>query len=209
MSEQIRCGFGPKLISRLSLRRTSPPTSLLPVFLGGGFLWLFVLFFRFNRDWTWAGVVMMSLAPDSLWWGILTAFVCSPQASAQMACLQMGGWYYPAAFFPLSSWRSRVGKLAFFKEQLHHPSSPLQTATFVLKVGGVSTRSRQKCLYSLFVVFITLYTSACLLRPQRVFIFPSLCGHSCRKCVYSSVLGQMWWGQHLWVHSCTWVGVES
>ena len=151
--------------------------------------------FPLSSAWTWACVDGVSLAPDSLCWGVLTVFVRAPKRLLEWPVCRQGGWCY--AFIPSPPGLTQVRK----RSVTGNDSSllPLQMARFVLMVGGISNRSFV-CVCLLFFFNDPEYPSGfpAALAVQHAFDFQGT--------MFGSVTGQMWWGQH---YSSTRVTVET
>lgn len=133
-------------------------------------------------------LVLLSLASDSLWWGVLTAFVRSPKRLLEWPICRRGDditlHLIPC---PPGQANNHTSEKTISSSLL-----PLQTARFAPRVGGISTWSRQKC-WSFLVFYVREYPGG----------FPAaLASHS-------PVARQTRRGQRLWVRSCTRGGVET
>lgn len=129
--------------------------------------------------------LVLSLASDSFWWGVLTTFVRSPKRLLEWPiCRQGDDITLHLIPCPPNNHTS--------EKTISSSPLPLQTARYAPKVGGISTWSRQKC--SSFLVFNV--------REYPGEFLAVLASHS-------PVARQTRRGQHLWVHSCTRGGVET
>lgn len=91
---------------------------------------------QFSRDWTWACVDVVSLPPDSLWWGVLTVFVRSPKRLLEWPVCRQGDDITRSLFPVLLA--SHKWKNSPFQATIASSPLPLQTARFALMVEGIS-----------------------------------------------------------------------
>lgn len=153
-------------------------------------------------------VLLLSLASDRLWWGVLTAFVRSPKRLLEWPLCRRGD-DITLLLVPCPSGQAdnhTSEKTGPFQPMISSSPLPLRPARFTLKVGGhidlVQTKVLRAFLFYLWP-FIHWWISRSLSGARHLRV-PLVLSSFMQEITFTPQLyGRTWWGQRLWVHSCT------